>query len=203
MALEDMLPTSPTTMAPAAIFSEIEGLEWLLQCSLFFILFYLYLWLYVDLKLIYHGAGIITDFPVFYKTWSFFLQFPSHPGGPVEYLSAFLSQFFYYSWAGALIMTVQAWLMCLCLEYVLRAANLLRIHFVCFAFPILLLVLYTQYAYHFVTTMALLTALLAVTIHRLAEIYFPDLRREALLAGGIAGLSPPLLLYSQQGEAEE
>ncbi|TKJ33095.1 MAG: hypothetical protein CEE38_21700 [Planctomycetes bacterium B3_Pla] len=142
-----------------------QGLERLLQSALFFILFYLYLWLYVDLKLIYHGAGVITNFPVFYRTWSFFLQFPSYPGGPVEYLSAFLSQFFYYSWAGALIVTAQAWLMCLCLEYLLKAATLLRSRSICFAFPILLLVLYTQYTYHFVTTMALLTTLLAACLY--------------------------------------
>ena len=73
-----------------------------MQGFIFFIFFYLYLWLYIDLKLIYHGAGIITNFPAFYKGWPFFLQFLSYPGGPVEYLSTFLSQLFYYSWAGAL-----------------------------------------------------------------------------------------------------
>ena len=138
---------------------------WLLQSLLFFTFFYLYLWLYVDLKLIYHGAGIIMNFPVFYKGWSFFLPFLSYPGGPVEYLSAFLSQLFYYSWAGALVITVQAWLMCLCLDYLLKAANSLRSHLICFTLPILLLVLYTQYTYHFVTTIAFLTALLTVCLY--------------------------------------
>jgi hypothetical protein len=140
-------------------------LKWLFQSFIFFILFYLYLWLYIDLKLIYHGAGVITNFPVFYKGWPFFLQFLSYPGGPVEYLSAFLSQLFYYSWAGALIVTVQAWLICLCLNYLLKAANSPKGHLICFALPILLLVSYTQYTYYFITTMAFLTALLIVCLY--------------------------------------
>ena len=137
----------------------------LLQSFLFFILFYLYLWLYVDLRLMYHGAGIITNFPVFYKGWTFFLPFLSYPGGPVEYLSAFLSQFFYYSWAGALVVTVQAWLLSVCIDYLLKAANLPRIRLICFLLPILLLVLYTRYAYFFATTMALLIALLFACLY--------------------------------------
>src|SRR4030066_898986 len=118
-----------------------QGFKRLLQSFLFFILFYLYLWLYVDLRLMYHGAGIITNFPVFYKGWTFFLPFLSYPSGPLEYLSAFLSQFFYYSWAGTLVVTVQAWLLSVCIDYLLKAANLPRIRWICFILPILLLVL--------------------------------------------------------------
>ena len=51
------------------------------QSLIFFVLFYLYLWLGVDLRLIYYGAGIITNFPVFYKGWAFFRTFLSYPGG--------------------------------------------------------------------------------------------------------------------------
>ncbi len=142
-----------------------QGLERLLQSFLFFILFYLYLWLYVDLRLMYHGAGVITNFPVFYKGWTFFLPFLSYPGGPLEYSAAFLSQFFYYSWAGALIVTVQAWLLSVCIDHLLKAVNLSRIHWICFILPILLLVLYTRYAYYFPTTMALLITLLIACLY--------------------------------------
>jgi hypothetical protein len=137
----------------------------LLQNFIFFIAFYFYLWLYVDLKLIYHGAGIITNFPVFNKGWTFFLPFLSYPGGPAEYLSAFLSQFFYYSRAGALVVTVQAWLFSVCIDYLLKAAKLTQIRLACFILPILLLVIYTRYAFHFPTTMALLIALLFACLY--------------------------------------
>ena len=139
--------------------------EWLLQSFIFFTFFYLYLWLYVDLKLIYHGAGIITNFPVFYKGWPFLLPFLSYPGGPVEYLSAFLSQLFYYSWAGALVITIQAWLIYLCLDYLLKAANSSLSHLICFALPTLQLVLYTQYTYYFVTSMAFLSGLVTAYLY--------------------------------------
>ncbi|MBN2314651.1 MAG: hypothetical protein JXM79_12035 [Sedimentisphaerales bacterium] len=135
------------------------------QDVLFFASFYCYLWLYIDLRLIYHGAGVITNFPVFNKGWSFFLPFLSYPGGPVEYLSAFLSELFYYSWAGALVVSIQSWLISLCIDEMLKATNTLRIRGIRFVLPILLLVLYTQYTYYFVTTMALLTALVTACLY--------------------------------------
>jgi len=141
------------------------GWKLLLQSFLFFVLYFLYLWLYVDLKLIYHGAGVITDFPVFYRGWNFFVPFLSYPGGLVEYLSAFLSQLFFYSWAGALVVTIQAWLMCLCLGYLLNIATTKRNRLVWYALPILVLILYTQYTCHFVTTMAFLAALATACIY--------------------------------------
>ena len=90
----------------------------------FFVLFYVFLWRMVEPHLIFHGAGLITNFPSFYTTWGFFTEHLSAPGGPVEYLSALLSQGFYYSWLGALIVTIQAWLLGLCTGYLLKACRL-------------------------------------------------------------------------------
>lgn len=136
-----------------------------IRSFIFFILFYLYLWLEVDLRLIYHGGGMIRNFPVFFCSWAFFQEFISYPGGPVEYLSAFLSQFFYISWAGAVIVTIQAWLICRCTDAFIKAIKAVRFRFIRFVPPILLLVTYTQYTYNFVTIMALLTALLFVCLY--------------------------------------
>jgi len=173
-----------------------QGLERLLQSFLFFILFYLYLWLYVDLRLIYHGAGIITNFPVFYKGWTFFLPFLSYPGGPLEYLSAFLSQLFYYSWVGTLVVTVQAWLLSVCIDYLLKATNSSRIHWIRFLLPTLLLVLYIQYTYHFVTTLAFLTALLTACIYLKAT-----LSRAEIFSCVSAFLTLSVILYYLSGGA--
>jgi len=135
------------------------------QSLVFFILFYLYLWLKVDLRLIYHGGGVITNFPVFLRGWTFFQQFTAYPGGPVEYLSALLSQFFYYSWAGAFVVTLLAWLICVCTGYFLKAINASHFRYVRFIPLILLLITYTQYTYHFVTTTALLVSLFFVCLY--------------------------------------
>jgi hypothetical protein len=159
------MAVSPSRHSQAAARQPRRGLGRSLQDVIFFVPFFLYFWLYVNPRLIYHGAGIIANFPVFYKDWSFFLPFLSYPGGPVEYLSAFLSQLFYYPWAGALVITVQAWLISLCIDFVLRTANLLRIRVIRFLAPILLLILYTRYTYHFPTTLAFLAVLLTTCLY--------------------------------------
>lgn len=138
---------------------------WQIQNLIFFTLFYLYLWLYVDLRLIYHGGGIITNFPVFYKGWTFFQTFLSYPGGLVGYVSAFLSQLFYYSWSGALIVTVQAWMLSACMAYLLKAVNVSRLRGICYIFPLFVLISYTRYNYFFTTMTALLAALTFVFLY--------------------------------------
>ncbi len=142
-----------------------QSLARLLPTFVFFIFFYLYLWVKVDLRLVYHGGIIITNFPVFYRGGVFFRQFLSYAGGPVEYLSAFLSQFFYISWAGALVVTAQAWLLCVCTDYFLKALNASLLRCVRFLPAILVLVTYTRYTYHFVTITALLVSLLFVCLY--------------------------------------
>ena len=116
-------------------------------------------------------------FPSLLQRLGFFSAVFIIPRRPLEYLSAFLSQLFYYSWTGALVVTAQAWLLSECIDYLLKATNLsppLRFRQEAGAnrrgldllySPILLLVLYTQYAYHFATTLAFLTALLFACLY--------------------------------------
>jgi hypothetical protein len=126
------------------------------QDLVFFILFYLYLWLEVDLRLMDHGGPAIVGFPAFFKGGEFFHPFLLHPGGLLDYLSAFLVQFFRFSWAGALIVTVQAWLISRCTVVFLEAVNAHPLRGSRFIGPILLLVLYAGYTYHFNVTMMVL-----------------------------------------------
>ena len=158
-------------MAPGN--STIEVRKWALgrdigrfvRTLIFFIGFYLYLLFIVDLRLIYHGAGEITNFPSFLKGWSFFMGFISHPGGPVEYIASFLSQLFYIGWAGALVATLQAWSISACIGYFLKAIGYKRLCWIRFIPSLLLLVIYTQYTYHFFAVMALLVALVFVCLY--------------------------------------
>jgi len=136
-----------------------------IRASAFFVLFYLYLWLYVDLRLIYHGGGVITNFPIFFRGWTFFEQFTSYPGGLVEYAGAFLAQLFYYSWAGALVVTLLAWSICLCIDCFLKAADAPSLRGLRFVPAILLLVIYSRYTYRLASILALLTALFCVCLY--------------------------------------
>lgn len=129
------------------------------RCGVFFVLFYVYLWFIVKPELIYHGGGGITNFPVFYKGWSFFESMVLHPGGLVEYLSAFLSQFLYYSWAGALVLTLHALAFYICTDSILKTIAVKKLRIITFFVPVLLLLTYNKYTYHFTTTTALLAAL--------------------------------------------
>ena len=126
---------------------------------LFFALYYLYLWLVVDLRLIYHDGAVIANFPVFYRGWEFFRVFLSYPGGLVDYASAFLAQFFYIGWAGALIATIQAWLMWVLALSVMRAACGRSFKAVCFVLPLLMLGYYAKYTYPFDVAMTVLAAM--------------------------------------------
>jgi len=108
---------------------------------------------------------MVTNFPVFAKNWIFFRDSVSHPGGAVEYVSAFLCQFFYIGWTGALVVTVQAWSMCACVSYILKTVNLSSLRCLRFVPVIILVITYTRYTYHFCTTMAFLTALSCVCLY--------------------------------------
>jgi len=136
-----------------------------IRASVFFIVFYLYLWLYVDLRLIYHGGGVIANFPVFFRGWAFFEQFTAYPGGLVEYAGDFLSQLFYYSWAGALVVTLLAWAICLCIDCFLKTADAPGLRGLRFVPAILLLVIYSRYTYRLTSILALLTALVCVCLY--------------------------------------
>jgi len=83
----------------------------------FFVLCFLYLWLVVEPQLIYHCFGtILPNAPLFATGWSFLNDSLGVPGGPVTYVSAFLSQGFYHAWLGAAIIVLAG----LCLSELTR-----------------------------------------------------------------------------------
>lgn len=114
---------------------------------MFFGLGFAYLWLWVKPALI-ASCGTVTDFPVFYKGWPFFFQTVRTPGGFVQYVSAFASQMFYFSWAGAVVITLHAWALCACIGYLLRKAGLPGARLLRFVPAIFMLVAYARYSYH-------------------------------------------------------
>lgn len=73
----------------------------------------LYLWLVVEPHLIYQCFGtIIPNAHPFATGWPFLKNSLDLPGGFVTYVSGFLSQGFYYSWLGTLIIVIST--LCLC-----------------------------------------------------------------------------------------
>ncbi|MBN1805492.1 MAG: hypothetical protein JW837_09590 [Sedimentisphaerales bacterium] len=78
---------------------------------IFFVCFYLYVWLFIEPRLIYYTFGSSTAYPYFGTGWAFLKNSLTYSGGLVEYIVGFLSQLYYFSWLGALVITVIAWLM--------------------------------------------------------------------------------------------
>ena len=151
----------------SSIFGKIFGRNRgnLVQDILFFIMFYIYLWLIVGPHLIYHSVRIVSDFPVFFWGWDFFREIIIYPGGPIKYVAAFLFQLFHFSWAGAFIITFQAWLICLFINKILKTINASFLLWSRFIPPILLLIIYSRYTNYLATTMAFLTALFFIYVY--------------------------------------
>lgn len=131
----------------------------------FFALFYLYFALQIDPRLLYHCCGLIDNFPSFYSGWDFCREFLAYPGGTVAYLSALLAQSFYYSWLGAAVVTGQAWAICWYTDNIVKSFGGRSWRGLRFLGPLLLLAIYSQYGFHFATTIGLLVALIATCLY--------------------------------------
>jgi hypothetical protein len=72
-----------------------------------------YLWLVVEPRLIYQCFGnILSDAPIFLTGWSFLRGSLAMPGGFVMYVAGFLSQGYYYSWLGTVVVVLSALFLC-------------------------------------------------------------------------------------------
>ncbi len=124
----------------------------------FFLFFFLYIWLRIEPRLFYHAFGVYIDWPEFSTDPVFLWQSLSHPGGPVEYVAAFLSHWCYYSWAGALIITCLASLLCAGTNALARLAGAARGTLLCYLPALAILILYGRYSHLLTTLLALLAA---------------------------------------------
>jgi len=136
----------------------------------FFVCFYLYVWLLIEPRLIYHGFETsFMAYPAFSVDLEFLTNSLSHPGGMVEYAGGLLSQLYYFSWLGALIVTVVAWLMYIATRILIRLSapvparpqvrtgQILKL--VCYIPAVMLLMMHNRYDIQLIAFIALLAAL--------------------------------------------
>jgi len=135
----------------------------------FFGLFYIWVWQCVEPQLLYHANHILLypdvrlTFPMFYKGWAFFEPFAMSPAGLGEYAGAYLSQYFYYGWVGALILTGIAFLAYAGTDRLIAALGGGAVwRGLRFVMPLLLLVSYNRYTFHLFDYVVPLTALMLV-----------------------------------------
>ena len=138
-----------------------------LDTALFFLLFYLYVWLVVDPRLIHHSLGVATRYcPFSFHTgWVFLREHLARPGGVVEYVSRFLTQLYCIGWVGALIVTSVAWCTCRCVDVLGACAGRPRGHFLRYAPAGLLLAMCGAYNHPLNAVLSLLAALAAFMLY--------------------------------------
>ena len=139
----------------------LQRMKWLPKNPVFFVLCFIYLWLVVEPHLIYHCFGtILPTAPQFATGWSFLKDSVSMPGGPVAYISGFLSQGYYYAWLGAVLIVLTAFSLATLTRWHLVVAGLTRAS-VLATFPaIMVLLIYSRYKHPLTICLAMLLGLL-------------------------------------------
>jgi len=130
-----------------------------LRGIIFFLLFYLFLSVYVDLRLLYYVTGATSGISGFPCEWSYLFDTLSLPGGLVKYVSLFLTQFFMFRWIGPVVVVLQAWAIALCIDRIVVKCDGKWFGWVRYVPAIVILFFCTSYVYHFETTMAMLVVL--------------------------------------------
>ena len=138
-----------------------------LDTGLFFLLFYLYLWLIIDPRLIDHAVGILSPYYslTFTAGWPFFQEHLMRPGGIIEYVARFLSQFFSWGWMGAMIVTAVASAMCWSVGALVRLAKKPAGLAIRLVPPVLLLMMYTDYSQPLTAVLSLLPVLMGFGLY--------------------------------------
>jgi hypothetical protein len=134
---------------------------WSLSFTIVLLSFYfVYFLLRINPKLIYQSQE-----PIFFFDKHFINNFFSYPGGINELISRFLSQFFYHSWMGALLLVLVlafvVWNTKLIINSISINRPILYLHWVPSVF---LLALHSDYGYPLLLTLGLLWSLVSVNI---------------------------------------
>jgi hypothetical protein len=153
------------------------------------------LWLGVDVGLIYHGGGVIPDFPVFYWGWDFARESLAQPGGAADYLSSLLMQSLFLPWFGALSLTLQSGIIYVSARRCVKALDLPSPDLLGFIAPLLFFGIYLRYGHEAQAVMDLTLALAALGLFTLLPADRPGIR----WAGLVLGLA---LLYPVAASAE-
>lgn len=171
--------------------------------GLCFLLFYLYVWLVIDPRLILHNLGIRVPYHPFSFSsgWPFFREHLVRSGGLAEYGERFLSQFHCFGWAGSLIITIAALLACLCTDVFARCAGGSRGMVLRYVPGVVLLAMYGQYFHPLRSVLSLLVVLAGFVLYLRLAPRNAALRFAVFLltwgvlyhVAGVAGLLFPVL----------
>lgn len=150
---------------------------------IFFVCFYLYVWLFIESCLIYHGFGTFIAYPAFSVDWEFLKSSLQFPCGAVEYAGGFLSQLYYFSWLGALVIIAVAFSLYIATRMLIglsipapatskaQTGQLLKL--ICYIPPAMLLMIYNCYDSQLIPLLSLLAALWFTVVYEKLSLRTP------------------------------
>lgn len=136
-----------------------------IEAAVFFAVYYLFVLLIIEPELIYHSYGRVLYYYPFVMDRQFFYDCLTTVGGPVNYLTGFFSQCFYFSWIGSLIITAIGWFFWLLSQKAFAVTRSNCITETCFLFPILLLASYASYGNQLLIALSLLAVFAAFVVY--------------------------------------
>ena len=133
--------------------------------GLLFLLIYLFLCMYVDLRLVYHVFGATDQISGFICRYRFLHESLITPGGMLNYISTFIEQFYMFQWIGPLFLIA---VMCLLTMLISRAFKKLQLKGAVWAMycpAIILTIFYYRYSHQLEYALALLVSLILFNVY--------------------------------------
>jgi len=121
--------------------------------------FYLYVLLCIDPRLVYYSYGLTSMDRSFARSMVGLTEFVRYRGGLVQFAASQLSQLFFYSALGALIITCVTCALCVLTDVLVRALGGERLRAAALVPAVFVLLLLGQYSNHLPALLAMLTAL--------------------------------------------
>lgn len=135
-----------------------------IRSLLFFILLFLII-LWIDPKLVYYGEGKFTTHIIYFPGIRTFANLLPYPGEAVRCLTDKLPIYYHYSWMGALIITMTAWLLCLGTDKFITTVSGSGLRALRFVPGIFLLLQYGRYYHYLDDSLSLLFGLLFLYLY--------------------------------------
>lgn len=162
---------------------------------IYYSLLFFYFWRWVNPSFYFQWQE-----PVFLLDTSFFFGFLTYPGGLVEYAAAFFAQFYSLPVAGALLITMTAWLISRTTYGLLKSVRPAGSFHILHHFPtIFLLILHNNYLHPLAGTLGFLIALFFANIYFRLTFFKSPIRLVIFILAGttLFYLAPaPTLLFT-------
>ncbi|MBN1516649.1 hypothetical protein JXA32_08785 [Candidatus Sumerlaeota bacterium] len=172
------MPLTPNSLEQRSGWNFIQRLPSLI----FFLLFFLDVYLYIDPALIHISHFAHWRLPPYVPGLNVFSDLPAYPGKLAVFAAGWLLHIFYYSWAGAASITALAWILFWGADKYIGAMSDGRLRWLRFVPAIVLLAQYSRYCHYLMENISIAFGVLLVCLYLHASKLRPLLRLIIFLA---------------------